>query len=136
MLRYNRQNVDYPTVWDTSKFLVELYLLRTQIQRQLFVLWVGRLFYRVTLSFIFEEANLSKTTNIVKKNCGCSIKISYELPCSCILTMKIKKKNLSILLDDIYPHWKRLQECEEDVDDEFSVMEEWNDFKECLKKSP
>lgn len=92
MLSYNRQNVDYPTVWDTSKFLVELYLLRTQIQRQLFVLWVGRLFYTVTLSFIFEEANLSKTTNIVKKNCGCSIKISYELPCSCILTMKIKKK--------------------------------------------
>jgi len=47
--------------------------------------------------------------------------------------MKIKEK-LLIRLDDINPHWQMLRVCGEEVDDDFSVMEEWNDIQECLKK--
>jgi len=49
--------------------------------------------------------------------------------------MKSKQK-LPLVLDDIYPHWKRLSVQGEEVDDAFSVMEEWNGIQECLKKFP
>jgi len=49
--------------------------------------------------------------------------------------MKIKEK-FPIRLDDIDPHWKRLNVCGEEVDDDFSAMEEWNGIRESLKKSP
>ena len=39
-------------------------------------------------------------------------------------------------MDDIYPHWKRLCVQREEIDDDFSVMEEWNDIQERLKTSP
>ena len=89
---------------------------------------------RTRLCFTFEEAKRFKTFNIAKKYYDCVIKTSYELPCACILSMKIKK--LPIQLDDINPHWQRFPICEEEVDDDFSVMEEWNDIQERLKKVP
>jgi len=67
---------------------------------------------RAVMSFIYEEAKLSKKTDIVKENCGCVIKTSYGLPYACILAMNIRK-NLHIRLDDIDPHWQRLHVCEE-----------------------
>jgi len=39
-------------------------------------------------------------------------------------------------LDDIYPHWKRLSVQGEDIDDDFSMVEEWNGIQERLKTSP
>jgi len=49
--------------------------------------------------------------------------------------MKSNQK-LPLFLDDIYPHWKRLNLQGEEIDDDFSVMEEWNGIQECLKTSP
>jgi len=37
--------------------------------------------------------------------------------------MKNNQK-LPLVLDDIYPHWKRLSLQGEEIDDDFSVMEE------------
>ena len=49
--------------------------------------------------------------------------------------MKSKQK-LPLVLDDIYPYWKRLSVQGEEVDDDFSVMEEWNGIQERLRKCP
>ncbi|AES70017.1 OTU-like cysteine protease [Medicago truncatula] len=49
--------------------------------------------------------------------------------------MKSKQK-LPLVFDDIYPHWKRLCVQGEKIDDDFSVMEEWNGIQGLLKKSP
>jgi len=62
-------------------------------------------------------------------------KTSYGLPCAYIIAMKSKQK-LSLVLDDIYPYWKRLSVQGEEVDDDFSVMEEWNGIQERLRKCP
>jgi len=43
---------------------------------------------------------------------------------------------MPLVLDDIYPHWKRLSVQGEEVDDDFSVVEEWNGIQELLKKCP
>jgi len=76
---------------------------------------------RPALHFIFEETKQSKTFNFSMKDCV--QKTSYRLPCACILAIKRKKK-LHIRLDGIDPHWQRLSVCGEEVDDDFSVMEE------------
>jgi len=39
-------------------------------------------------------------------------------------------------LDEIHPHWRRLSVIGEEVDVNFSVMEEWNSIQERLKRSP
>ncbi|KEH23145.1 hypothetical protein MTR_7g067030 [Medicago truncatula] len=49
--------------------------------------------------------------------------------------MKSKQK-LPLVLNDTYPHWKRLSVQGEEVDDDFSVMEECNGIQESLKKCP
>jgi len=61
---------------------------------------------RRALKFIYDELKHSKTFGFCKDDCGCVQKTSYELPCACILGMKSKQK-IPLVLDDIYPHWKR-----------------------------
>jgi len=39
-------------------------------------------------------------------------------------------------LDEIHPHWRRLSVIGEEVDANFSVMEEWNAIQERLKRAP
>jgi hypothetical protein len=90
---------------------------------------------RRALKFIYDEFKRFKTFGFGKEDCGCVQKTSYGLPCVCIIAMKSKKK-LPLVLDDIYPRWKRLSVQEEEVDDDFSVMEEWNGIQERLKKCP
>jgi len=90
---------------------------------------------RRALKFIYDELKRSKTFAFDKEDCGCVQKTSYRLPCACIIDMKSKQK-LPLVLDDIYPHWKRLCVQREEIDDDFSVMEEWNDIQERLKTSP
>jgi len=58
---------------------------------------------RRALKFIYDEFKRSKTFGSGKEDCGCVQKISYGLPCACIIAMKSKQK-LSLVLDDIYPH--------------------------------
>jgi len=90
---------------------------------------------RRTLKFIYDEFKRSKTFGFGKEDCGYVQNTSYRLPCACIIVMKSKQK-LPLVLDGIYPHWKRLSVEGEEVDDDFSVMEEWNDIQERLKKFP
>jgi len=90
---------------------------------------------RRALKFIYDELKRSKTFNFGKEDCGCVQKTSYGLPCAGIIAMKSKQK-LSLVLDDIYPHWKRLSVQGQEIDDDFSVMEDWNGIQERLKTSP
>jgi len=60
---------------------------------------------------------------------------TFGLPYACILAEKRKKK-LPILLDEIRPHWRRLCVIGEEVDANFSIMEEWNAIQECVKRAP
>jgi len=90
---------------------------------------------RRALKFIYDEFKRSKTFDFGKEDCGCVQKTSYRLHCACIITMKSKQK-LPLVLDYIYPHWKRLSVQGEEVDDDFSVMDEWNDIQERLNKCP
>ena len=87
---------------------------------------------RRTLKFIYDELKRSKTFAFDREDCGCVKKTSYGSPCACIIAMKSNQK-LPLVLDDIYPHWKRLSLQVEDIDDDFSVMEEWNGIQERLK---
>jgi len=43
---------------------------------------------------------------------------------------------LPILLDEIHPHWKRLSVHVKEVDEQFSMTEEWNTMQERLKRAP
>jgi len=88
---------------------------------------------RRALKFIYDELIRSKTFGFGKEDCGCVQKTSYGLPCAYIIAMKSKQK-LPLVLDDIYPRWKRLSVQGDEVDDDFSVMEEWNDIQIRLKK--
>jgi len=90
---------------------------------------------RRALKFIYDELKRSKTFGFEKEDCGCVQKTSYGLPCACIIAMK-SKKNLPLVLDDIYPYWKRLSVQGEEIDDDFSMVEEWNGIQERLKTSP
>jgi hypothetical protein len=90
---------------------------------------------RRALKFIYDELKRSKTFGFGKEYCGCVQKTSYGLSCACIIAMKSKQK-LPLVLHDIYPHWKRLSVQGQEIDDDFSVMEEWNDIQERLKTSP
>jgi len=78
---------------------------------------------RRALKFIYEEMKRSKTFDFGNEDCGCVQKTLYGLPCVCIIVIKSKQK-LPLILDDIYPHWKRLSVQGEEVDDDFFVMEE------------
>jgi len=90
---------------------------------------------RRALKFIYDELKRSKTFAYHKEDCGCVKKTSYGLPCACFIAMKSKQK-LPLVLDDIYPHWKRLCVQREEIDDNFFVMKEWNCIQERLKTSP
>jgi len=90
---------------------------------------------RRALKFIYDELKRSKTFGFGKEDCGCVQKTSYGLPCACIIAMKSKQK-LPLVLDDIYPHWKRLSVQGQEIDDDFSIIEKWNGIQECLKTSP
>jgi len=76
---------------------------------------------RRTLRFIYDELKRSKTFDFDKEDCGCVQKTSYGLPCACIIAMKSKQK-LPLVLDDIYPHWKRLSVQGEENDHDFTVI--------------
>jgi len=39
-------------------------------------------------------------------------------------------------LDDVYPHWQRLTVLGEEVDENFSTVEEWNAIQERLERTP
>jgi hypothetical protein len=75
------------------------------------------------LGFIDYELARSRIFGFDKEECGCVQKTSYRLPCACIISMKRKKK-ISILLDEVDPHWQRLSVHGEEVDEHFSIMEE------------
>jgi len=60
---------------------------------------------------------------------------TYGVPYACIIVVKRKKKS-PILLDEIHPHWQRLSVHGKEVDEHFSMMEEWNAIQECLKRAP
>jgi len=47
-----------------------------------------------------------------------------------------RKGKLPIRLDEIDSHWQRLNVQGKEVDDDFSVMKEWNGIQERLKKVP
>jgi hypothetical protein len=74
---------------------------------------------------LYGELARSWTFDFDKEDCGCVQKTSYRLPCVCIIAEKRKKK-LSILLDEVHPHWQRLGVHGEEVDAYFSITEEWN----------
>jgi len=80
---------------------------------------------RRALRFIYDDLKRSKRFGFDKGDCGCVQKTSYGLPCACIIAIKSKQK-LALVLDDIYPHWKRLSVQGEEIYHDFSVMEEWN----------
>ena len=90
---------------------------------------------RPALGFIYDELTCSRTFSFSKEDCACVQKTLYGLPCACIIAMKRKEK-LHILLDDVDPHWQRLSVHGEEVDDHFSVMEEWIVIQERLKRTP
>ncbi|KEH38186.1 hypothetical protein MTR_2g061890 [Medicago truncatula] len=77
----------------------------------------------------------SRRFDFAKEDYGCVQMTTFGLPCACILAEKRKKK-FPILLDEIHPHWRRLCVIGEEVDVNFSVMEEWNAIQERLKKDP
>ena len=75
----------------------------------------------------------SRTFGFAKEDCDCVQMTMYGLPCACIIAEKRKKK-LSILLDEIHLHWQRFSVIGEQADAHFSVMEEWNNIQERLKR--
>jgi len=77
----------------------------------------------------------SRRFAFVKEDCGCVQMATFRLPCAGILAEKRKKK-LPILLDEIHPHCRRLCAIGEEVDANFSVMEEWNAIQERVKRAP
>jgi len=83
---------------------------------------------KTALGFIYEEYESSRRFGFAKEDCGCVQMTTFRLPCACIHVEKRKKK-LPILLDEIHPHWRRLGVIGEQVDANFSVMEEWTPFK-------
>ena len=89
---------------------------------------------RAALGFINDELQRSRTFDFAKKDCGCVKMTTYGLPCAFIIVEKRKKK-LSILLDEIHPHWQRLSVIEEEVDAHFSVTEEWNVIQKRLMRA-
>ena len=87
------------------------------------------------MSFIYEEFERSRRFGFAKEDCGCVQMATIGLPYACILAEK-RKKELPNLLDEIHPHWRRLCVIEEDVDANFSIMEEWNAIQERVKRAP
>src|SRR4051812_11227030 len=63
---------------------------------------------RTGLNFLFHEAKRSETTGTDSSLCGCTIRITYGLPCACILAKK-KNSNSPILIDEVADHWKKLR---------------------------
>ncbi|KEH34517.1 hypothetical protein MTR_3g467680 [Medicago truncatula] len=90
---------------------------------------------RAALGFIDDELQCSRTLIFAKEDCGCMQMTRYGLPCACIIAEKRKKK-LPILLDEIHPHWQRISVHGKEVDEHFSVMEEWNTIQERLMRAP
>jgi alpha-glucosidase len=89
----------------------------------------SKLVYNVSrdaLRFIRGEEERSRECGRNRKKCGCVIKLTYGLPCACLLALKIEKK-LPIRLDEVNTHWKRLHyEEEEGKVVEVSILEELN----------
>jgi hypothetical protein len=89
----------------------------------------SKLVYNVSrdaLRFIRGEEERSRECGRNRKKCGCVIKLTYGLPCACLLALKIEKK-LPIRLDEVNTHWKRLHyEEEEGKVAEVSILEELN----------
>jgi len=91
--------------------------------------------YKAVLGFIDEEYERSRKFGFAKGDYGCVQMTTYGLPCACMLAEKRKKK-LSILLDEIHPHWQQLCVIGQEVDAHFSVTEEWNAIQKRIKRSP
>ena len=87
------------------------------------------------MGFIDEEFERSRRFSFAKEDCGCVQMEMFGLPCACILAEKRKKK-LSILLDEIHLHWRRLSVIGQEVDAHFSVTEECDTIQERIKRGP
>ncbi|XP_045796161.1 uncharacterized protein LOC123890567 [Trifolium pratense] len=88
---------------------------------------------RQALHFIRDEEIRSRECGKNRKKCGCVMKITYGLPCACLIALKIDKK-LPIRLDEINTHWKRLQIDEAD-DGQVDCSKEFRVIQERLRLS-
>ncbi|XP_058776233.1 uncharacterized protein LOC131650548 [Vicia villosa] len=75
---------------------------------------------RAGLNYIFHEANRSETIGGDTAKCGCTITITYGLPCACDISKKVRLGE-PITMNEITSHWKRLS-----FDDDGCVGEDSN----------
>ncbi|XP_058776823.1 uncharacterized protein LOC131651173 [Vicia villosa] len=75
---------------------------------------------RAGLNYIFHEANRGETIGGDTAKCGCTITITYGLPCACAIAKKVRLGE-PITMNEITPHWKRLS-----FDDDGCVEEDLN----------
>ncbi|XP_058753452.1 uncharacterized protein LOC131626634 [Vicia villosa] len=73
---------------------------------------------RAGLNYIFHEANRGETIGGDTAKCGCTITITYGLPCACATAKKVRLGE-PITMNEINPHWKRLS-----FDDDDGCVEE------------
>ncbi|XP_058753208.1 uncharacterized protein LOC131626410 [Vicia villosa] len=75
---------------------------------------------RAGLNYIFHEANRGEIIGGDTAKCGCTITITYGLPCACAIAKKVRLGE-PITMNKITPHWKRLS-----FDDNGCVEEDSN----------
>ena len=62
---------------------------------------------RSTFNFIFYEAKRAFDLGSDTFKCGCTIVKTYGLPCTCVISKKIKV-DCPIRMDEVFSHWNKL----------------------------
>ncbi|XP_058768454.1 uncharacterized protein LOC131642199 [Vicia villosa] len=75
---------------------------------------------RAGMNYIFYEAKHGENFGGDSAKCGCTITITYGLPCACVIA-KMVRLGEPIRMDKVTPHWKRLS-----FDDDGCIEEESN----------
>jgi len=95
------------------------------------VLWSSliRNISRDVLHHLVVEYNKALEIGTDKSKCGCLNLITYELPCACMIALKIKN-GIPLRLDEIHTNWKRLRFEYEDGPKlhkaDISLLPEWD----------
>ncbi|XP_058787061.1 uncharacterized protein LOC131661483 [Vicia villosa] len=97
---------------------------------------IGNVF-RAGLNYIFYEAKQGETIGGNSAKCGCTITITYGLPCACAIAEKVRLGQ-PITMNEIIPHWKKLtfddDGCVEE-DSNISIISELEAIQERFSKA-
>jgi len=107
---------DLSTNWKSVHDMLELQHTAIHVSFQTSIIMLGHMFKgkvlwsnlirnisREALHHLVVEYNKALEIGIDKSKCGCLSLITYELPCACMIALKIKN-DTAIRLDEIHTH--------------------------------